>query len=157
MAAPDELDDRLLRVTLQRAHRGFRRPGGLGAVAQAVHDGHEPALRRRGDQAPVTGLGLPGQDELRDGPLDHPGAYRFHLRAVTVVPLPKSEAISNSSMSRWTPGKPSPRLPDVEYPSCMASVMSGIPGPSPVATTSTPRSEEHTSELQSRGHLVCRP
>src|SRR5690625_6110925 len=25
-----------------------------------------------------------------------------------------------------------------------------------LADTSTPRSEEHTSELQSRGHLVCR-
>src|SRR5690625_6922183 len=26
----------------------------------------------------------------------------------------------------------------------------------PAGTASTPRSEEHTSELQSRGHLVCR-
>src|SRR5690625_7040310 len=26
----------------------------------------------------------------------------------------------------------------------------------PVANTHAPRSEEHTSELQSRGHLVCR-
>src|SRR5437660_6214473 len=28
--------------------------------------------------------------------------------------------------------------------------------PAPSATTSRARSEEHTSELQSRGHLVCR-
>src|SRR5690625_6807352 len=27
---------------------------------------------------------------------------------------------------------------------------------SPVSESSSPRSEEHTSELQSRGHLVCR-
>src|SRR5437773_11549495 len=114
MAAPDELDDRLLRVTLQRAHRGFRRPGGLGAVAQAVHDGHEPALRRRGDQPPVSGLRLPGPDEPRDGPLDHPGAYRFYVRVLAVVPLPKSEAISHSYMIRRIPGKPSPKLPAVE-------------------------------------------
>src|SRR3989441_3324157 len=59
---------------------------------------------------------------------------------ITVVPLPNSELISNSSMSRRTPGGPSPRLPDVENPSCMASA----------------RSEEHTSELQSLAYLVCR-
>src|SRR5439155_9348264 len=28
--------------------------------------------------------------------------------------------------------------------------------PRPSAARATPRSEEHTSELQSRGHLVCR-
>src|SRR5690625_6392613 len=30
------------------------------------------------------------------------------------------------------------------------------PGPAPVTDPAEPRSEEHTSELQSRGHLVCR-
>src|SRR5207245_3460593 len=88
---------------------------------------------------PVAVLGLPRQDHLRHVPLEQARAYRFHFRTVTVVPLPKSEVISNSSMSRRTPGKPSPRLPDVEYPSCMASATSGIPGPSSAATTSTPR------------------
>src|SRR5215208_8046553 len=29
-------------------------------------------------------------------------------------------------------------------------------GPGPPSARRTPRSEEHTSELQSRGHLVCR-
>src|SRR5690625_5718034 len=40
----------------------------------------------------------------------------------------------------------------------------GRPGEDVIATTAVPgtitadlRSEEHTSELQSRGHLVCRP
>jgi len=62
------------------------------------------------------------------------------FRAVTVVPLPNSELISNSSMSRRTPGRPSPRLPDVENPSCMASATPRIParhrrrGPRPRAS-----------------------
>src|SRR5438876_6096272 len=54
-----------------------------------------------------------------------PQPAHIHLRVVTVVPLPHSELISNSSMIRRTPGRPSPR-----------------------------RSEEHTSELQSPVHLV---
>src|SRR5690625_6523418 len=32
----------------------------------------------------------------------------------------------------------------------------GVGSPSKVTATAKPRSEEHTSELQSRGHLVCR-
>src|SRR5256884_2695766 len=38
----------------------------------------------------------------------------------------------------------------------MARPTSGMPGPWSRATTHRPRSEEHTSELQSRLHLVCR-
>src|SRR5438445_7410266 len=120
MTGLDEGDDRRLPVTLERPHRCLRRLGGLGAVAQAVHDGHEPAVWRRRDQAPVTGFGLPGQDQLGDTPLEQPGAYRFHLRTVTVVPLPKSDGAQ------------------------METVSAGL------------RSEEHTSELQSRQYLVCR-
>jgi len=36
-------------------------------------------------------------------------APRCHFVAVTTVPLPTSEAMSNSSMSRLTPGRPMPR------------------------------------------------
>src|SRR5690625_7035784 len=36
-----------------------------------------------------------------------------------------------------------------------SSMWSG-PAPASLAATHTARSEEHTSELQSRGHLVCR-
>jgi len=42
---------------------------------------------------------------------------RFHFLAITVVPIPGAEQISKSSMSRFTPGSPSPRRPDVENPS----------------------------------------
>src|SRR5207253_6995523 len=41
----------------------------------------------------------------------------------------------------------------------LRSMRSASPAPVPIKLTGTPvsfRSEEHTSELQSRGHLVCR-
>src|SRR3712207_8397160 len=34
--------------------------------------------------------------------------------------------------------------------------LAGVPGAPPRARSATPRSEEHTSELQSRQYLVCR-
>src|SRR5256886_13056638 len=58
-----------------------------------------------------------------------PQPAHIHLRVVTVVPLPHSELISNSSMIRRTPGRPNPRLLEVENPSRIASVTSRIPGP----------------------------
>src|SRR5207253_11103902 len=47
------------------------------------------------------------------------------------------------------------------HPSCPSPTRSPRspwwgPSSSPDPTTRRPRSEEHTSELQSRGHLVCR-
>src|SRR5207249_9285424 len=86
-----------------------------------------------------AGLGLASPGRLGHGPLDQPHPHLFHLRTVTVVPLLKSDVISNSSISRRVPGRPRPRPPEVEYPSCIASPMSGIPGPSSAATTSIPR------------------
>ena len=40
--------------------------------------------------------------------------HPLHFLTVTVVPRPSSERISKSSISRRTPGRPRPRLPDVE-------------------------------------------
>src|SRR5262245_21849957 len=52
-----------------------------------------------------------------------------HFFTETVVPLPSSERILNSSISRHTPGKPRPRLPE-RCPFCRARETSAIPGPS---------------------------
>src|SRR2546422_6983239 len=139
VAGPYQRNDGLVRVTLERPHSHLRGIRGLGAVPQAIDDGDEHAVRRPHREVAVAGLGLAGPRPLGDGPLDRTGPHRFHRRTVTVVPLPKSEMISNSSISRRVPGRPRPRPPEVEYPSCMASVTSGIPGPSSTATTSTPR------------------
>src|SRR5436190_2338385 len=57
---------------------------------------------------------------------------------VMVVPRPGSERTSNSSISRLAPGRPSPRPPEVEKPSCNASETSRMPGPWSSATTTIP-------------------
>src|SRR5215510_1940738 len=52
-----------------------------------------------------------------------------------------------------------PRSTLFPYTTLFRSRCGGCPRPSPRATsacTPSARSEEHTSELQSRGHLVCR-
>src|SRR6476660_9714930 len=79
--------------------------------------------------------GPSGDAPLRDG---RDAYLRSHLIAVTVVPDPGDETISNSSMSRRVPGRPSPRLLAVEKPSCIARLTSAIPGPASRATTDTP-------------------
>src|SRR5690625_6233219 len=45
---------------------------------------------------------------------------------------------------------------DPMLPHDSASIPRPVASPSPHNSPSTMRSEEHTSELQSRGHLVCR-
>src|SRR5258706_5814726 len=62
-----------------------------------------------------------------------------HLVTVTVVPWPGPVTITNSSIKRRTPGKPKPKLPEVEKPSRSACRASAIPGPSSEATIIMPR------------------
>src|SRR5690625_2156187 len=73
--------------------------------------------------------------------LDLDGTWRFHL----------------SGTSAGTEGFAAPQFDDGDWdhlpvPSCWQ--IAGLRDP---AGTLLPRSEEHTSELQSRGHVVCRP
>src|SRR3712207_8217959 len=50
-----------------------------------------------------------------------------------------------------------PALREASGPPIVVSFRSTMRGPSPIgAETTSPRSEEHTSELQSRQYLVCR-
>src|SRR5207237_7062504 len=92
--------------------------------------------RQFGAGLTVGGLRL-GLVDSRGSLLDLAG-QRFHRLMVTVVPLRGSEMISNSSISRRTPDRPSPRPPEVEWPPAMARGTSAIPGPSSRATTTTP-------------------
>src|SRR5207253_4079538 len=60
--------------------------------------------------------------------------------------------------SRWSGGIPSAASSKVTNRSSCPTLWSSIPE-APIVQTATfalQRSEEHTSELQSRGHLVCR-
>src|SRR5437899_9800165 len=66
-------------------------------------------------------------------------AANCHFLAVTLVPLPSSEAMSNSSIRRLTPGRPNPRPVAMEHPSSSALSRSAMPGPSSLASMTTPR------------------
>ena len=83
-----------------------------------------PVNRRDQNPAPVAAhqmviasLSLARKDVFGDAVFDHRLPYCLHFFTATVVPLPGWEVISNSSINRRTPGKPSPRLPEVEKPS----------------------------------------
>src|SRR5207237_8652988 len=96
-----------------RGCRDSRLAGRLVAVAEAVPRGQQDAARERLDHAAVAVLDLSAERQLGDAPLDEPRAHRFHFFTVTVVPRPTSETMSNSSVSRLTPGRPRPRPPEV--------------------------------------------
>src|SRR5205814_1702933 len=83
-------------------------------------------------------LGRPGKCRGGDAPLDEPRGHRSHFFTVTIVPRPTAETMSNSSVSRLTPGRPRPSPPEVEKPLCSAWATLGIPGPSSRATTMIP-------------------
>src|SRR5690625_6217999 len=79
------------------------------------------------------------------------------LSAVTGVPGSDSRACLSAwpmPRERSPPGKLA-WMPTVIEPSERRTAGQAM-GRMVASTTSTPRSEEHTSELQSRGHLVCR-
>src|SRR5690625_6920742 len=75
------------------------------------------------------------EDGIRDG----------HVTGVQTCALPicPSSSGKRRSCRRWSPTR--------THPPAEATVPSKIS-----ATSGATRSEEHTSELQSRGHLVCR-
>src|SRR5437870_7359856 len=66
--------------------------------------------------------------------------YTLSLHDALPISRPSSSPRARESLARW----PAPARTTAERPDRR---------PSPPAR---PRSEEHTSELQSRGHLVCR-
>src|SRR5439155_688615 len=120
-------------------HHEIEDPGGRqnsrSIVGRRLHKRYRHHARDR--QAPLAQARLNRANQSSSSSGRQPSP--IHFRAVTVVPLPNSERISNSSMRRRTPGRPSPRLPEVEKPSSMASATSRIPGPASAARTSTPR------------------
>src|SRR4029453_14200702 len=112
---PEELDDRLVRATLERPHRHLRGAGCFGAVSQTVDDGgDEPALTGRENEGAISGLDLARLNQLGDGPLYRRSDQRLHRLTVTVVPFPKSEVISKSSIRCRVPGSPGPSPPGGE-------------------------------------------
>lgn len=116
-----ELEQDIHRLAGLFAQGPERDPGGGGgfiAVPETIDDGDQNPFATGADQRRIARLplathGSPGHRilaDLKQMPLER---YIFHLVIVTVVPLPISEARSNSSISRFEPGKPRPRLPEV--------------------------------------------
>src|SRR5690625_5506182 len=78
------------------------------------------------------------EDGIRDG----------HVTGVQTCALPISAATSSTADGRWSRCSRSPR--NCPGSTCRAAQPRARP------RCRRRRSEEHTSELQSRGHLVCR-
>ena len=89
-------------------------------MPEAVDDANQDAAVEPGDHVDVSGHDLPLERGTRGGPVDRKSlvtlgaAHRPHFFMVTVVPLPSVVASSNSSISRFAPGNPMPRLLPVE-------------------------------------------
>ena len=113
VAAPDEIRERLARISIQRGDGRVRRGRGLLAVAEAVDNRDQRALPDAFDQREIAGLHLARQRQRRERRLNLQIARR-HFFIVMVVPCPTTDCTSNSSIRRFAPGRPAPTPCDVE-------------------------------------------
>lgn len=105
-----------------------------GAMAKAINNGDATVALMPIGPPGVAAYRLLGMGSARRGDLYLPDG---HFRAVTRVPEMELTS-SNSSIKRRTPGSPEPIPPAVLNPSCMAALMSGIPGPLSLLSTWRP-------------------
>src|SRR5439155_7878478 len=99
-------------------------------------------------------------------PPHHPPPPQLHpLSLHDALPISRSPIHGSASSRAGSRFSPSPRCPHAAPTTprrksrsrCATDASSRKRRPCPAETPRTPsRSEEHTSELQSRGHLVCR-
>src|SRR3979490_2731772 len=131
MTLPDQRNHRFLGL---RPENRLGRAGSQGsfiAVSKAINDPKKNPARKELDHRPIARLRLSLERKRGPPPIKHHWTYSFHFFTVTVVPFPCSETISKSSINLRTPGKPSPKLPEVENPSRIASRLSLILAQSP--------------------------
>src|SRR5690606_41960415 len=89
---------------------------------------------------------------LRPSPPPHPASSSLH----DALPI-STYARASATSCRSPTLNPSPRSPTCVYmPSERLSTQSARPSSAKASSRSASRSEEHTSELQSRENLVCR-
>src|SRR5438874_515462 len=96
----------------EHSDRRFGRDACGLAVTEAVDERDQRATGKRRDERAIAGAGLPRERDAMDRMLDD--GHRVHFFIVTVVPTPGSDCSSKSSISRFAPGRPSPRLFFVE-------------------------------------------
>ena len=97
-----------LREGCWHRNSGERTRGGESGLDQSFADGMADAGRRLVDAELAH--------DRRDLLLEPEGRVRhcFHFLTTTTVPRPTVDEISNSSISRLTPGRPTPSRPEVE-------------------------------------------
>src|SRR5258708_695613 len=100
----------------------------------------------------MSGLRSPQSHLPSPGPrLPADGCFFFNDTATTeIYPLPLHDALPIS------PTRPTPPPPLEPVPVSSPAVTPPPPPASPALRSTSARSEEHTSELQSPDHLVCR-
>src|SRR5580692_3184585 len=111
---------RFIRIPFENGNRSLCGVGGFFSMPDSIHRRDQNSFSPATNHMAIAGLTLARENKVRDPVLHQRHVYCFHFFTVTIVPWPGSEAISNSSISRRTPGRPSPRLPEVEKPSRMA-------------------------------------
>ena len=117
MAALQERNDRFVRSRFEDRNRRLRSACSLLSMSNSVDRSDQDSILVTANQMQVARFTLTRENKLRYPILHQRRVYCLHFFTVTIVPRPGSEVISNSSISRRTPGSPSPRLPDVENPS----------------------------------------
>src|SRR6266498_4873685 len=131
--------------------------------APAAHDGGgaAPGSGHSGDPGPRGDLGAEPEAIPAAGPAqpDHPGRRLSPLRLCAV--RARDVGVAFLPGLRCSPPErdhPLPRASGVSVVGARILVAGRGHGsqPRPSVASGSPRSEEHTSELQSRPHLVCR-
>src|ERR1700676_21728 len=113
-------NDGLFRARFENGSRLLRSVGRFFTVPNSVYRRDQYSISSAANQMAIPRFTLARENGLRHAVFHQRQIYNFHFFTVTIVPRPGSEAISNSSIKRRTPGSPRPRLPDVEKPSRMA-------------------------------------
>src|SRR5690625_6513047 len=89
---------------------------------------------------------------LKDQPVEYRG---LHYESITMMTKRRPSDGERSLPDRAVPhGQPQWRRVYLDL--TFGASLAGVAAPSASQARTGPRSEEHTSELQSRGHLVCR-
>src|SRR5437870_3526716 len=140
MASPEQCHDRFVGIPFEQLDHLRGRRGSLLAMSNPIHGGHQRAVATALNQWTVARVALSRRGLTPHTPLEQVKPA-VHFFTVTVVPIPTSDTISNSSIRRLAPGSPRPRLPEV--PSipreCACPAPSSQPGtrgllPNPIAS-----------------------
>src|SRR5690348_14024877 len=111
-----QMNHRLLGIALQNLRGDLCGRRGAGSMTETIHNRQHRSILEMCHHMPITCFRLPRKGARGDAAIQQQRLYLLHFLAVTVVPWPTLDSISNSSISLRTPGRPRPRLREVEKP-----------------------------------------